>query len=217
MSKEWTYGGFDEKYDMTGEIHVGTGILKVHDIFNKMPDFMYQADILFVDPPGGGGCLGTYYTKAGIEKKARPYEKFTEFEKRLFDVIAEINPKIVVIELFNNIKASFEKHLCETYKYVQIANSTFYHNQNCVCYIAVASNEPIPDKFQEIEGMDEEDVIEFICKNIDFECIADPCMGQGLVAYFANKYSKKFVGTELNKKRLAVCVERVTTGKKKVM
>ena len=56
---------------------------------------------------------------------------------------------------------------------------------------------------------DEENIIEFICENLFFECIGDLCMGKGLVAYYANKNEKAFVGTELSKYRLAVCVDRV--------
>ena len=62
--------------------------------------------------------------------------------------------------------------------------------------------------------MDEEHVIDYLCQNLDFECVADPCMGLGLVGYYANKYGKRFVGTELNKYRLAVCCERVATNER---
>ena len=212
MAKEWNYGNVYEKYDMSGEIKVGTGTLMVHDIFKKLPDFMKQADALFCDPPGGGGVLSTYYTKAGIEKTNRPYGKYSEFENRLFEVVRQINPKIAIFELFNCIKQTFEQKIHDIYKNVKVFNSTYYHNKKNVCYIAVGSNEPIPEVLSGLEGMDEADAIEFICKNLEYNCIADPCMGQGLVAYYSNKYGKKFVGTELNPKRLAVCVDRVTTG-----
>lgn len=212
MAKEWNYGNAYEKYDMSGEIKVGTGTLMVHDIFKKLPDFMKQADVVFCDPPGGGSCLSSYYTKAGIEKNVRPFSRYSEFEGRLFEVIKEISPKIVIMELFNTIKKNFEQHLHDSYKNVKIFNSTYYHNPKNVCYIAVASNEPIPEILNGLEGIDEANAIDYICKNLEYNCIADPCMGQGLVAYYSNKYGKKFVGTELNPKRLAVCVDRVTTG-----
>lgn len=39
--------------------------------------------------------------------------------------------------------------------------------------------------------------------------LGDFCMGRGLVALAAAKNGRKFFGTELNPKRLAVCVERL--------
>jgi hypothetical protein len=57
--------------------------------------------------------------------------------------------------------------------------------------------------------MDEEDIIEWICKNEEYNCIGDLCIGRGLVGINAYKNSKKFVGTELNKKRLSVLLERI--------
>ena len=40
-------------------------------------------------------------------------------------------------------------------------------------------------------------------------CIADLCTGRGLTTVAAYMLGKKFVGTELNKRRLAVAIERV--------
>ena len=59
----------------------------------------------------------------------------------------------------------------------------------------------------DLEGMDEEDAVMKICSCMDFECIADPLMGQGLTGRSAYLSGKRFVGTELNPKRLAVLVD----------
>lgn len=69
-------------------------------------------------------------------------------------------------------------------------------------------NSPLRD--YPFEGMDEEDVIAWICENVDFNCIGDLCMGRGLVGKHAFNNNKPFVGTELNKKRLAVLVDYIT-------
>lgn len=55
--------------------------------------------------------------------------------------------------------------------------------------------------------MDEEDIIEWICKNEDYACIGDLCMGLGLVGLNAYRNGRKFVGTELNHKRLSVLLD----------
>ena len=100
------------------------------------------------------------------------------------------------------------------YKNILCKQSYYYGNKSQKCNILIFSNEEIPQPLKELPFMDEEKVVEYICKNIEYLCIGDLCMGKGLVGYYSNKYGKKFVGTELNPKRLAVCCERVTTGQR---
>lgn len=206
---KFDYHDVYKKYDMSGEIHIGTGIVKVHDIFDPIPEFMLQADALFCDPPCSNQNLSSFYTKAEKDKRT---DDFADFRNRLFEVIEEINPKYLFLEVFKSNREAFFGYCKEHYKNVRIFDSMYYGNPRNVCYIIMASNEDLPNI--DFAGLDEEYCIEKICKNVDFECIADPCMGKGLVGFYANKHKKKFVGTELNYKRLAVCVERVTTGRR---
>lgn len=53
----------------------------------------------------------------------------------------------------------------------------------------------------------QEKVIRYICNYHSYNCIGDLCMGTGLVGKYAFLNRKKFVGIELNKKRLALLVE----------
>lgn len=203
----WNYGGAFERYDMSGEIHVGTGTLKVHDIFDKIPDFMKEADIVFSDPPCSFGNLKSFYTKAEIEERTTQY---LAFQKRFFAVLDEISPRLVFLEVFKINKEAFVSELSARYKNIKVFDSMYYKKAQNKCWIIMASNDELPDI--DLNGIDEEYAIERICEQIPFECIADPCMGMGLVAFYANKFGKRFAGTELNKKRLAVGVERVATG-----
>lgn len=92
------------------------------------------------------------------------------------------------------------------YKYVTLYNSTYYHKRENICYIVQGSKKR---KNWHYDWMDEEDIISNVAKNEEYEYIGDFCMGRGLVAVSAAKNGRKFVGTELNPKRLAVCVERL--------
>ena len=60
-----------------------------------------------------------------------------------------------------------------------------------------------------LDYMDEENIIEWVCANEEYDCIGDLCMGRGLVGTNAYKNGRRFVGTELNPKRLAVLLERI--------
>lgn len=212
MNEKYKYGNLCDKYDMSGDIHIGTGIVRVHDIFNPLPLFMRGADIVFSDPPYNKSALTGYYTKA--EKKGEGPDSFEAFFFRFFECIDIIGPRLVCLEVGIPQTTMYLNMLHGIYSNVIVKSSCYYGNTKNKCNILIASNEPIPDVLCDMPFMDEEKVIEYICRNVDFNCIADPCMGKGLVAFYANKYGKKFVGTELNKYRLAVCCERVTTGER---
>lgn len=210
-NSKWNYGGYAEKYNMDGDIHVGTGVVRVHDIFNPLPAFMRGADVIFCDPPYNQSCLKSYYTKAGLDEKP---DSFESFFFRLFECLEEISPRIVVLEVGQKQAPMYEYFLKNRYANVESRESYYYGNKKNKCVILFASNTPIPACLLDMPFMDEEKVIEYICKNLEYDCIGDLCMGKGLVAYYSNKYGKPFVGTELNPNRLAVCVERVTTGER---
>lgn len=192
---------------MSGEIKIGNGTVKVHDIFDDLPSFMKNADCLFIDPPCNDGNLKSFYTKADLVKR----DSFIKFNNRLFDLIDLINPKHLFIEAFkSNYDEIFSKINQRFGDNMQVFQSYYYGTTNNKCWIFYATIEP--NKF-EIPFMDEEKVIEYICKNVNFNCIGDLCMGKGLVGFYANKYNKKFVGTELNQKRLACLIEHINIGK----
>lgn len=210
LSEIFDCGGYYKNYDMNGDIHIGTGIVRVHDIFNPLPEFMKSADVIICDPPCSKGNINSFYTKADKpdEKKA----DFSGFEKRFFECIDEISPKTLFLETFKSNTDSFYDACLSRYPYVK-KYDIFYYRKNRCSWI-VASKDPIPDSFDIFNGMNEDKCIEWVCKNVDFSCVGDLCMGTGLVGWYANKYNKPFVGTELNKKRLALLIESINTGKK---
>ncbi len=203
---KFEYRGFYQKYDMTGEIEIGKGVVKVHDIFDALPEFMKQADCLFIDPPCNEGNLKSFYTKADLEKQF----SIDAFNNRLFELIDEINPKSLFIETFKSNNEVMWHYLLDRGYVIKEFESYYYGASKNKCWILYASKK---DNEFEIPFFDEEKVIEYICKNLDFDCIGDLCMGKGLVGFYANKYNKKFVGTELNKKRLACLLEHINENK----
>lgn len=50
----------------------------------------YQADVIFTDPPWNLGNLNTFYMKA---QKQERHKSFERFYLRLFECIADINPR----------------------------------------------------------------------------------------------------------------------------
>ena len=64
-------------------------------------------------------------------------------------------------------------------------------------------------KKPDLDYIDEEDIIQWVCKNENYGCICDFCMGQGLVGKYAAQAGRKFVGGELNHRRLSVLLRNV--------
>lgn len=196
------YGGKYKLHNMDGIIKVKDGTLKVHDIFDPLPEFMKEADCIFVDPPCSQANLSCFYTKSGMMNE----HFYDEFEDRLFECIDEIKPKRLFVEVFKSNYNSILTKVRERYEYVTMYQSHYYNNKSNECWIIYGS-----DKHEHylFNGMDESLIIQNICFEVPFKCIGDLCMGQGLVGKRAHDYGKKFVGTELNYKRLAVLVDYV--------
>lgn len=204
----WEYDKAYERHP----IHTGVAVfadgsmLKTHDIYNPLPKFMKEADLIFTDPPWNQGNLRSFYTKADMTYT--PFNLYDDFYTILFKRIAEINPKVCYIEVGKDHLANFIIKMRELYKYVTFYNSSYYHRKDNICYVVRGSNNAAKPK---LDFMDEENIIEWICANEEYTCIGDLCMGRGLVAINAFKNGHKFVGTELNHKRLSVTIESLVT------
>lgn len=213
MNQSFEYGGYYKRYNMDGDIQVGRlGIVKVHNIFDKLPNFMVLADCLFIDPPCSDGNLKSFYTKSNLECLCNIHE----FTKRLWECIDIIKPNTVFIEVFKSnydLMLDYFKIFSNGNK-IKITEHTYYKNNKNRCYIFSYSHLHNLDQLNNLkDGIDEQKAIEIICRDMEFSIIGDLCMGRGLLGYYAYKYNRPFVGTELNKKRLAVMLNRIETGK----
>lgn len=179
--------------------------IQVHNIMDETPEFMKQADLMFVDPPWNKGNLTCFYTKAERDDYLSSYEQFFN---RLLEVIKEINPETLYLEVGKEYLAEYLIALKKMYKHVTFYNSMYYHNPQNMCYVIRCSKSSRKPK-EKLDGMDEEDIIKWVTANESYKCIADCCIGQGLVGYYANQAGHKFVGTELNHKRLSVLIRRI--------
>lgn len=207
MASKWNYGDAYLRHPIDGNkvaVFEDGGIVKAHNIFDPLPEFMKQADLVFVDPPWNLGNLNTFYTKAGRDDKQDSFERFY---KRLFECIGEIAPATCYVEVGKEYLSEFVQEMKRLYPAVTFYNSTYYHKKDHLCYVirGGAKRKKLP-----LDGMDEEDIIAWICANEEYTCIGDLCMGRGLVGINAYKNGKRFVGTELNHKRLAVMLERLS-------
>lgn len=206
MGKEWNYDDAYKRHPIEeGEKAVwenGSTVM-INNIFDEVPSEFREADIVFVDPPWNTGNLNSFYTKADRTDYPNGYDTFMP---RVLHYIDTINPKIVYLEIGKEFLAEYIVELKKRYKYVTFYNSSYYHNKQNKCYVIRASRKA---KKPALDYMDEEDIINWITHNEEYECICDFCIGRGLVAMGAADAGKRFVGGELNHKRLSVLLERV--------
>jgi len=206
MSEEtWQYGGAHKKYDMQGIIDLPhDSKVQVCDWLLEMPDFMREADTIFVDPPWNVGNVNTFYTKAD---KEYPAVDFMQFTAKLWERIDQIAPKYLFIEMGKEYLGDYLQACKARYKYVTFYNATYYKKKENKCYVIHATDNSKVRRYKELEDLDEERIIEWLCKHHQYNCIGDLCMGTGLVGRYAFLNGKRFVGTELNKKRLALLLD----------
>ena len=202
MSK-WLYGNAWERFSIkTGDVWgLGNGSwIAVHNIFDPLPQFMLDADLVFVDPPWNQGNLSSFYTKAGRDD----YQQFSDFERVLFERIQEIAPKTCYIEIGNQFVDQWYAKLETLYPVLQRWTAVYYRKYPT--NIIRGGQYPIDCDFI---GIDEARCIEIIAQIEQYRIIGDLCMGRGLVGVAAYKAGKPFVGTELNERRLACLIEKI--------
>ena len=115
-------------------------------------------------------------------------------------------PKVCYLEIGKDYLADFIFKMRALYRNVTFYNSSYYHNTKNHCYVVRGSDHTGKPK---LDGMDEEDIIQWVCENEKYACIGDLCMGRGLVARYAFAAGKQFCGIELNHKRLSVALEEL--------
>jgi len=197
---EWKYGDAWERYPIEqGQIWgIGESRVAVHNLFEPLPGFM-AADMLFTDPPWNLGNINSFYTKA---ERVDYQKSFTPFVDALFQRIAEISPGVCYLEIGNQNVNDFERRLRDQFAAVQRWQVTYYKKHPT--WIIRGADQPTQ---RDYSGMDEADVIKMAAAAEEYQVIGDMCMGRGLVGLAAYAAGHAFVGTELNKRRLACLLE----------
>lgn len=202
---EWKYGDGWEQFPIEpGEvwgIPANGSKVAVHNIFDPLPPFMFQADLLFIDPPWNVGNLNSFYTKAGREDYQ---DSFTPFTDVLFRRIAEIAPTTCYIEIGNQYVNEWRGRLANLFPVVQHW-PVVYYRKNPTNIIRGSGRATDCD----FTGLDEAKVIAQVGQVERYRVMGDLCMGQGLVGLSAYDAGNPFVGTELNKRRLGNLLKKL--------
>lgn len=201
---KWLYGDSWERYPIApGEVWglPDGSRVAVHNLYDPLPRWL-RADLLFVDPPWNLGNLNCFYTKVG---RTDYRTDFNEFADTLFERLADIGPQTAYIEIGNQAVDDWEARLRTQFAHVQRWPVCYYrkHPTN----LLRGSQQELLD--YDYSGIDEARCIQILTMIEHYATIADPCMGRGLVGLAAYRSGHRFVGTELNPRRLAVLLDRL--------
>lgn len=187
----------------------------VHDLYDPLPEWMSRADVVFTDIPYNQSLLTNYAMRPEAQRSVRNDVRFEGFIYRLVTaIITEVSPRTVFIECGKQAVERIEADLGNFYHHVQVYKGTYYRKEKNAAYVVQGiahlnlERAAIPLGLP-FDGMDEADMVAWLCANAEFDCIGDLCMGKGLVGREAYKNGRSFVGTELNPARLQVLVDWV--------
>ncbi len=173
--------------------------IAVVDITKAFPSWM-RADMVYVDPPWNQGNVNAFLTKA----EAGYYiGSFAGFVATLFDRIDAMEPTVCYVESGRQNLTLFADAMEARFGHVDVWPITYYKKHPC---FLIRGGHDVP-RF-DFTGMDDSETPAIAVKHEDPERVADPCAGRGLTAIAAHWHGKIFKGTELNKWRLAVLIDR---------
>lgn len=202
---KYLYGDSWEKYRIKDgetwtEAKTGSKVT-VCNLINRLPRHMLEADMVYSDPPWSLGNVNCFVSKAG---KDEYLSEFPEFSTAFFSRLAEISPSVCYIEIGKQNLSLFKSKIAELFPIIQEWEIKYYNKH--LCYLLRGGTTPTDYDFS---GLDDAKTPEAAIRIENPACIADLCTGRGLTTVAAYMLGKKFVGTELNKRRLAVAIERV--------
>ena len=196
-----SYGNYWEKYPIEdGETYTfGASKICVSDITKRLPDFMLAADMIYSDTPWSLGNINMFNSKAGREHMAG----FAEFYTPLFSHIKRIAPRVCYLEIGKQELGRFRDMLGGLYGVVQQWEIVYYNKYPC--YLLRGGASAIDFDFI---GMDDAETPRAAVRADDPAVVGDFCTGRGLTGLAALGEGKRFVGCEMNKRKLAVFIHR---------
>lgn len=209
----WRYGDAGDRWQVeTGDVwHVGPHVIACVDLESDRARAFYASitepvACMYTDPPWSTGNAKSFRTKAGVESEGTTVE-------RLWSIIMSIAARHVTGDVYAEIGV---KHRADAVQWMQAAGRrvtdqwsiTYYRKYPC-CLLCSAKRvlrmEDAPD--------DRDDSATpgwAIERSTDpGEIVMDPCAGQGGTPVHAHRLGRRFIGSELHPRRMAVTIDKL--------
>lgn len=206
----WDYGGHIIEFpikenEIWGEDRFGSRVM-VADISDGVPRIFdgVHINLLYVDPPWNKGNVNSFITKLSGGKQ-HISDFFDDFVKPYFQVVKGINPDIFYTEIGKQNVQLFEKMMHSLFEHVQVWKVTYYKKHES--FVIRGSN--YGEIGFDFTGLDDGRIPGIAIDQEEqngsrIETVGDVCMGKGLTLLYANANGKRFIGSELNPKRIAL-------------
>lgn len=209
QSIKWQYGDSWEKFPIVeGETwaHSQSGsTIAVHDLRNPLPAFM-RADIVYCDPPWNQGNVNSFITKAGMDSYVSGFGGFLD---TLFNRITEIGPDVCYLETGKQHLTDVETLMGAQFYCTETWEIRYYKKHPCFLVRGAGTPSTAWRDFGiDFTGMDDTETPTAAIRVESPQTVADLCTGRGLTLLAAHAHGARFVGTELNRRRLAVAIDR---------
>lgn len=220
-TNKWTYGDAGDRYRVKpGQIwQVGPHKFLCMCIENAKPNthvFNKRPDVIYSDPPWGPANASTFRTKANASN--------ANIERRKVDYYGKFVPAFIQQcelskgAIFYENGLTWEEKVLSMFKdkgFVQTNRweVTYYRKYPSVLHRIVHSSKAssVGEFTADLTGMDDDDTpLESLKSYPKGTVVYDPCTGQGLSAVTAVKLDLVFQGVELNPRRLAVTLDKVS-------
>lgn len=206
--KYFSYGRAGDRYPMEiGDVwELGPHTLVCGDLQAGYGSMIPAPDMVYVDPPYNVGLAKGYRTKAGVPN---PNMRFEDLIGSIMEAVRGCKGDVYMesgTKEADNICSIMDAHGCKVYNRW---NVTYYKKNPAVL---IRGSFTKPTKLSESpEGMDDEDTPTWAIAHSSKpgDLIVDTCTGQGNTAVSAHKLGRRFFGTELNPRRLAVTIEKL--------
>jgi len=179
------------------------GAVMAHDLYDGLPDFMREADAVFVDPPYNLGLENNFRGRVPGKERSTSFAGFLDV---LFSHIAAIKPRLCFVEIGKQQVDTVRERLSRLYPCIDTYPALYYRKNPCFVLRGSSAHGTI-----DYTGMDEQDIIARLCREEAFDVIADLCMGKGATGRYATAAGRPFRGVELNPERLVVLVDYLRT------
>lgn len=204
-NSKWKYGDSWENYPIEPgqvwkEIYTDSTFM-VYDIMEGLPNIAFYSGMVYCDPPWNLGNVNSFITK---NNSGAYINKFSEFYEKLFSLIKWYSPEVCFLETGKQHLQDFQFEMNKIFPVVQTWLITYYKKNPC--YLVRGGINPTDFDYT---GKDDIETPSLAIQNEKHNCVVDFCTGRGLTAISAFKQGKQFIGTELNKRRLAVAIDKI--------
>ena len=177
----------------------GDSAISVLDITESALDCFGDADMIYADAPWGLRNVNFFYNQV----KKKRLNNFSDFYNKLFGVVKNVNAEVCYLEIGNEYLHVYTENMRRLYNAVQKWPIKYYGKRDC--WLVRGGQDITPFDFT---GFDDSKTPSHAVKIENPQCVLDPCCGKGITGIAALESGARFIGTEINKRKLALFIKR---------